>query len=299
MKFLTIFCLFNINYFSHAADPEVSISKATELAVHRIERLVTLKKLDPIFLLAITSLEPSITTENSAKYKIIASLIANDEGSQHSVTLWQDKAGKTLLNETNNYKDPQNYFIWPDKDAATLMEEGLHFILEGWVKNPEIKVFFEDLKKITLTNYLDNKNQLFAKFVATSNSTKDELIYYLKTDGTFVSFEIKKIDLALQPTFKSIEQNILKVKCQVCHSNTGSVHWIPLVTYSDLLDSPLDIIIPNKPDESGIILMTTSADPKKQMPPQKDKLGNPTNIALLTQSEVDAISLWINAGAKM
>ena len=47
----------------------IAISKATELAVHRIERLVTLKKIDAVFQTALVGLRAESSTENGATYK--------------------------------------------------------------------------------------------------------------------------------------------------------------------------------------------------------------------------------------
>lgn len=103
---------------------------------------------------------------------------------------------------------------------------------------------------------------------------------------------------ALEPTFASIKTHILEVKCLSCHAPGKPVARIPLVTKEDLLNSPLDIVVPGNAEESGIILAVTNPDPKKKMPPAKDAQGNETGYAPLSDAEVGIISLWINKGAK-
>jgi len=102
----------------------------------------------------------------------------------------------------------------------------------------------------------------------------------------------------LEPTFDSIKSQILEVKCLSCHAPGKPVARVPLVTREDLLNSPLDIVVPGSAEESGIIIAVTNQDPKKRMPPAKDKLGNDTGYSPLSEDEIRIISLWITNGAK-
>lgn len=102
----------------------------------------------------------------------------------------------------------------------------------------------------------------------------------------------------LEPTFASIKTNILEPKCLSCHSPGKAVERIPLVTVQDLLDSPLEIVIPGNADESGIILAVTGQLTEKLMPPEKDSSGNPTGFARLSADEIGVLRDWINRGAR-
>lgn len=97
----------------------------------------------------------------------------------------------------------------------------------------------------------------------------------------------------LQPTFQSIKENILDPKCIRCHSPGGETARIPLLTVNDLLNSPLDIVIPGNAEESGLII---ALDPKygssKPMPPAK------SGLQPVSQKDLEIISLWIQNGAK-
>ncbi len=104
--------------------------------------------------------------------------------------------------------------------------------------------------------------------------------------------------IPLGPTFASIKYNILDAKCVLCHSPGKPVARIPLVTQDDLLNSPLDLVLPGNPDESGIMLAIRGANPEKLMPPPKDADGKPTGFTKLSDQEIDAIALWIANGAK-
>lgn len=93
----------------------------------------------------------------------------------------------------------------------------------------------------------------------------------------------------LTATFESISKLIFEVKCLSCHSAGKSAKRIPLDKQS-LLDSPLELIIPNNPDESGLVLAIERND-SNRMPPAKD------GYAKLSDLEINAIRTWINNGA--
>lgn len=178
--------------FAHDEIPGViAISKATELAVHRIERLVTLKKIDAVFQTALVGLRAESSTENGATYKTYGYVSPGADGKSLTITLWMDNQGKTLAYNVTQAQAPANPFAWPVKDSVTLMEEGLHFVLEGWVQNPEVKAFYLGLKSISLMPAQDAQGNLIAQFKVTSDDDARTLTINLKADGTFVSHDIK------------------------------------------------------------------------------------------------------------
>jgi uncharacterized membrane protein len=91
-------------------------------------------------------------------------------------------------------------------------------------------------------------------------------------------------------TYASIDKNIIQPKCLSCHSSGGVADRVPLGTLSDLLTSPLEIVIPGSPDESGLIIMVSRTDAKRMPPPA----AGPS----LSISEVNAVRAWIEQGAK-
>lgn len=94
----------------------------------------------------------------------------------------------------------------------------------------------------------------------------------------------------LAPTFASIDKNIFQVTCIDCHNATGSGKRI-LLDPESLLNSPLELVLPGNPDESGLVLSVERND-SKRMPPAKD------GYAPLTSEEKAAIREWIEKGAK-
>lgn len=92
------------------------------------------------------------------------------------------------------------------------------------------------------------------------------------------------------PTFESIDKNIFQVTCIKCHTPGESGERI-LLTKEALLNSPLELVIPDNADESGLIIALERDDDKK-MPPPKD------GYSPLKPEELKAVRDWINNGAK-
>lgn len=102
----------------------------------------------------------------------------------------------------------------------------------------------------------------------------------------------------LEAKFESIKLHILEPKCLMCHSPSQPVSRIPLVTLGDLLNSPLDLVLPGNAEESGIILAITNERPDKLMPPAEGSDGKPTGFSKLSDEEIKIFTDWINSGAK-
>lgn len=95
----------------------------------------------------------------------------------------------------------------------------------------------------------------------------------------------------LQPTFESIRKNILVPKCLICHKAGGEVAHIPLSTKSDLIDSPLEIVIPGNAEESMLMIVLQDGA-RKPMPPLD------SGMTALSEKEKNVIEKWISEGAK-
>lgn len=94
----------------------------------------------------------------------------------------------------------------------------------------------------------------------------------------------------LEPKFSSIHDKIFMPMCIHCHSPGKPGEKVPLNSREDLLNSPRLLVLPNTPDESGLLLAVKRKD-KKRMPPP-DSGFNP-----LSTSEVSVIYEWIKSGA--
>ncbi len=97
--------------------------------------------------------------------------------------------------------------------------------------------------------------------------------------------------IPLEPTFKSLKANVFDMKCTQCHSLGGDAARIPLVTKEDFLNSPLIIIDPQNPDESGLlVVLDPKFGSKKFMPPDK------SGYTPVTDEQLKAVRDWIHNG---
>ena len=94
----------------------------------------------------------------------------------------------------------------------------------------------------------------------------------------------------LEPTYDSIKTGFLEQKCIYCHQPGHKASRVPLLTREDLLNSPLDIVIPGNSEESDIILVLAK-DARKPMPPLN------SNAPLVTEEDIRILKQWIDQGA--
>lgn len=94
----------------------------------------------------------------------------------------------------------------------------------------------------------------------------------------------------LEPTYASIRSMIIGQKCIRCHSLGGVAERVPLGTLDDLLNSPLDIVIPGNAEESDIVLVLEEGA-RKPMPPLD------SGITPVSKKDSEIIKEWINNGA--
>lgn len=91
-------------------------------------------------------------------------------------------------------------------------------------------------------------------------------------------------------TFASIDKHVFQVSCKDCHNPTGTGKRVGLDKES-LLNSPLELIIPENPDESGLVI-AIERDDSKRMPPEKE------GYSALKEETKAIIRKWIENGAK-
>ncbi len=94
---------------------------------------------------------------------------------------------------------------------------------------------------------------------------------------------------AIRPTFESIDKNIFKITCVKCHSPENPGKRV-LLTKSELLNSPRELVLPGNADESGLVLVLERKD-EKRMPPAKE------GYSQLKDEQIKAIRDWISQGA--
>ena len=174
-----------------ALDP-VAVSKAAELTCHRIERLVTLKKIDAsfqdkLYSIQIVKLKPATPTD--PVFKAIALQIPGADGTFKKVEIMMDASGKGLTQNVIPGTEGTTV-VWPAKDPVSLMENSLHWVLENGLTKAEIKPYYDNVSEIVLTQGKDADGKILAKVTFKISESPKLLEVILKDDGTFVSGKV-------------------------------------------------------------------------------------------------------------
>ena len=85
-----------------------------------------------------------------------------------------------------------------------------------------------------------------------------------------------------------VVKEILREKCHECHRFGSAKNGIKILNH-DLLVTKRKVIVPGKPEQSGLYLSLHSKDKKKVMPPPE--------YPPLTEGEIETIRRWIADGA--
>jgi uncharacterized membrane protein len=96
----------------------------------------------------------------------------------------------------------------------------------------------------------------------------------------------------LKPEFTSIKKLIIDRKCLSCHKPDGKAPRVLLNTPADMINSPLEIVIPGNPEESGLILTLDRETASKPMPPMD------SGITAISAQDMEVVKEWIRKGAK-
>ena len=173
---------------SAGEDPRISTGKVAELTTHRIERLVTLKKIDPQFLHRLEKIDVIKVDETQAAYKVTASQTTPAQAKPIQIEMTFDKDGKFLdfkaLEGGSAGIDP----LWTEADAVTLLEKAMHFVLEN-TSDSQVEPYF-----LTMTTSSLGKTTINGEPVAVAqfkgSAQAQTLNVYLKLNGKFISHEI-------------------------------------------------------------------------------------------------------------
>ncbi len=187
--FAALISFFTINQSVLAQVAKITNASIVELSSHKIDRLVTLKKIDGSFLTKIERIDISlILNQPPYMYRSLVSQTKPTQGNPIQLEILFDKDGNALT-----YKVLPNGIAgadqnWPEKTALDLSESPMHYVLDNST-DPKINPFFTDAASLTLTRGT-LAGQDVAQAQLTSYKNKSILNIYIKLDGTFISFEV-------------------------------------------------------------------------------------------------------------
>lgn len=173
--------------------------KAVELSCHRLERLVTLGKISESFLTKLSTLELTVlqpTKPTDPSFKVVAGQVAGIDGSAQKVQMMLDATGKGIAQNIIVGTESENAPVWHDKDAASLVENSLHYILES--NNAEAKPFASGFTSLKLNQIKNEQGKTLARVTMTSKDSAKKFEVTLKEDGTVDSANL--IDITSDTT---------------------------------------------------------------------------------------------------
>lgn len=183
-----------ISTFTAFASAEVISSvKAAELACHRVDRLVVLKKIDKSYLSKFQKLslvELAANHPSGGKFSVTTYQNASNSGNPLSLTILLDETGKVLNHQVNEGGTVGPDVAWTGKDPVTLAETGLHYVLDESATNEQLRPFAVDFQGLTLTQKTVNGAPA-AYLVLTSRTTTAKLALTLDLNGKLLSKEVK------------------------------------------------------------------------------------------------------------
>lgn len=189
MTALTSLMIVSSTSFADSDTAAVTTARIAELAAHRVDRLVALKKIDASFLKKTSKLEvASVSNEAPVAYKAIISQTAPADGKPVQLELSFDAAGKALAFKLVAGGTAGPDAGWPDKNSVSLMESALHYLAEN-TTDSKLAPFFEGLSSMELTKgKLDG--QTVAQATVSSTKIAQKLNVFVKLDGTVISSEV-------------------------------------------------------------------------------------------------------------
>jgi hypothetical protein len=170
---------------------EIALARAAELACHRIERLVTLRKVEESYLNNFSSLKIDLLTQETPeapRFKVTGKQFGVNEVSGKEIILFLNNDGRA---QSHTLIDGQitSGPVWSTKDPVTLVENSLHFVIENGVSNPDISTFLNQLSELSLTQeVIDGQN--LAKVEMKNYNDAKKLIILLNLEGEFIRYEI-------------------------------------------------------------------------------------------------------------
>ena len=175
------------------AGAPVTQARAAELALHRIENLVILKKIQPTHVARLKTLTLSPLTraaEEDPAFQVIASQFPAADGSVSSITLPMRADGKALKPVESLGSDSITAPVWPGLDALTLAENALHCVQGEKLDNnrpqlcavPEVAAYESSFNLLTLSQESTASGPIAVIDIRAQGNPKI-LRLRLKTDG--------------------------------------------------------------------------------------------------------------------
>jgi hypothetical protein len=166
--------------------------KAAELACHRVDRLVVLKKIDKTYLSKFHRLdlvELGANDPSGGKFTVTVYQTTPTHGFPFNLQVQLDESGKVIKHQTSDGGTAGPDVTWSGKDPVSLVEAGLHYVIEEYVRNDQLRPFAIDFKSLTLGQKLVN-GVTVAELAMKSDTTTAKLILTLDLNGKLLNKQV-------------------------------------------------------------------------------------------------------------
>ncbi|MFV8257902.1 hypothetical protein ACNQKP_08850 [Bdellovibrio bacteriovorus] len=185
--FVCLMSFLSLDVVAHENGPGVSNAKVAELAAHRIDRLVTLGKIDASFMGRLDKMEVVVVNSAPVYYMVVVSQTPPTQGAPLQLEISFDDDGKPLSYKAIPGGVAGPDYGWSVKDAVSLSENALHYVLEN-TNDARVALFDKGLKSFEIKKGTWNGQEVVVGKM-TSDLSAENLLVYLTLDGSFVAAE--------------------------------------------------------------------------------------------------------------
>lgn len=185
--------VFGAQSYAHAqAIPHATVA---ELALHRVEKLVTLNKIAPEYQTNFKQINIEVLNPAKPTDPVYKTTILQNPGSDKMsdmVIIMQDSTGKAVSNKAMVHTNSPKLIVWPQKDPVTLAELALHYLEDDYTSNDNSKeLFVENISELVITQETDSAGKMIAILTMKNSFNAGILTFKYTADGKFISSEFK------------------------------------------------------------------------------------------------------------
>ena len=190
------FLFFAALSFATKAGAQAHITNVTaaELAMHRTEKLISLKKIEADFGtklkgVVLTNYNPGNTTD--PYFKATVYQYPAQDGTAKAVEIYLDHMGKALSFNVVTGGAASGYPTWTGKDPITLIETALHFIENNADSIKDLVPYRDGLRTYYIVPAKDANNKDVAMVSVTIDNSTKVLKVLVNLDGKFNAYVIE------------------------------------------------------------------------------------------------------------
>ena len=197
--------------FAHP-EGELTNAVAAHLAVHRVEHLVAINKLDPSFEKAFNKVSIEALAQVAATdpaFRAVVFLFPGPTASRLEILM--DKAGKAIKETVTTGVASEGAPTWLDKSGITLTELATHSVLDAIESDPKLDEFIDSLTEVELIQRTNSFGQKAAAVDYRSTATNQVYEVLLGTDGTILKTGFLATEVPATTGNALTQEELLKV----------------------------------------------------------------------------------------